>query len=120
MAAVLLVDDDADVLSTLGLILERAGHTVVTAGDGIKALDILDAGKPFDLLLTDIVMPGLNGFNLSRMARSRRPTMKVLYLTGYHEQALALRDQGERLGKLLTKPIFPDDLRREVAAALTG
>src|SRR5690348_11489519 len=120
MAAVLLVDDDAEVLKTLATILERVGHSVATAANGMKALDILDEGKPLDLLITDVMMPGLNGFNLSRMARSRRPSMKVLYLTGYHEQALAMRDQGERLGKLLTKPIFPDDLRREVAEALGG
>ena len=118
MAAILLVDDDDDVLTTLRVILERAGHAVATAGDGMRALDLLDEKRPFELLITDVVMPGLNGFNLSRMARSRRPAIKILYLTGFHEQALAMRDPGERLGKLLTKPIFPDALEREVGAAL--
>jgi two-component system cell cycle response regulator CpdR len=120
MAHVLIVDDETDVLETLALIIEAAGHTVSTAKDGVAALDVLDGGNSLDLLLTDVVMPGLNGFNLARMARQRRSSLRVLYLTGFSEQAVSMRDPGDRYGKILTKPILPADLRREVNAALTA
>lgn len=118
MSTVMIVDDDPDVLATLGNILKGAGYTVVAAGNGIEALDLLDQGEALDLLLTDVIMPGLNGFNLARMAKTRRPRVKVLYLTGWFQTAETMLDQGEKYGKLLTKPILPDDLRREVGAAL--
>src|SRR5579859_7408842 len=120
MASVMIVDDDADVLATLASILKVAGHDVVQAGNGIEALNLLDRGDTLDLLLTDVIMPGLNGFNLARMARSRRPDLRVLYLTGWFQTAETMLDQGEKYGKLLTKPILPEDLRREVSAALAG
>ena len=118
MPAIIVVDDDPDVLATLGNVLKAAGHSVVLAGGGIEALNVLDTGRPFDLLLTDVIMPGLNGFNLARMARIRRPALKILYLTGWFETAEMTLDQGEKYGRLLKKPILPADLRREVSAAL--
>jgi CheY-like chemotaxis protein len=118
MASVLVVDDDAEILDLLVEIVRSGGHRVMKAASGIVALQILDADNPLDLLVTDIVMPGLNGFNLARMARMRRPALRIMYLTGLDEQALAMRDPGERLGKLLTKPVSPDDLRKHVDEAL--
>lgn len=67
MAALLVVDDDPDVLDAVCAVLISMGHSVDRASAGIPALDILD-GKRIHLLLTDGVMPGLHGFNLSRMA----------------------------------------------------
>src|ERR1700730_13868750 len=107
MASILVVDADAYVLELLVVNLKSSGHSVFKANSGIVALQILDASNAIDLMITDIVMPGLNGFNLARMARMRRPNLKIMYLTGYHEQSMAMRDPGERLGKLLTKPIMP-------------
>ena len=118
MACILVVDADAYVLELLVVNLKSSGHSVFKANSGIVALQILDASNAIDLMITDIVMPGLNGFNLARMARMRRPNLKIMYLTGYHEQSMAMRDPGERLGKLLTKPIMPAELRKEVDAAL--
>ena len=118
MATVLVVDDDPDVLDTLAAILRSAEHVVLKAGSGIAALDLLDQGCAPHLMITDVIMPGLNGFNLARMARMRRAGMKILYLTGFHERVIALRDAGERFGKLLTKPIEPAELRAEVSAVL--
>jgi CheY-like chemotaxis protein len=120
MAAVLVVDDDPDVLATIADIIEQAGHDVAKAANGLAALAVLDDSEPIDLLLTDVVMPDLNGFNLARMAHLRWPGLKVLYLTGYHEAAMAMvmRETGDRLGKLLTKPITPAELRREIAEVL--
>ena len=91
---------------------------LLKAGSGTAALDILDGKTDVNLMVTDIVMPGLNGFNLARMARMRRVAIKILYMTGFNEQSAATRDAGERLGKLLLKPIRAADLCKEVDAAL--
>jgi CheY-like chemotaxis protein len=118
MAALLVVDDDPDVLDAICVVLAQMGHSVDRASGGLAALDILE-GKHIDLLLTDIVMPGLHGFNLARMAVLRFSEIKVLYLSGYTEYTTG-QDEGPRYGKLLHKPLQPDDLRREVAAALAA
>jgi CheY-like chemotaxis protein len=118
MAALLVVDDDAEVLEVVCAVLSGMGHSVERASGDISALDILD-GKPIDLLLTDVMMPGLHGFNLARMAVLRQPEIKVLYFTGYTEYTIE-RDEGQKFGKLLHKPLTPDELRQEVEAALAA
>jgi CheY-like chemotaxis protein len=120
MAALLIVDDDAEVLEALSAALTFAGHDVERAAGGLPALDILDRRKPIDLLLTDVIMPGLNGLNLARMARLRRADIRVLYISGFSELEAILEDEGLRLGKLLRKPIMPADLYREVEEALVA
>jgi CheY-like chemotaxis protein len=118
MATIMVVDDDEDGRETLAQILQDAGHKVILANSGSEALDVLDKGEPLDLLLIEVIMPGLNGFNLARMARYRRPSIRILYLTGFYRQAETLRDEGTKYGKLLIKPILPADLINEVTAAL--
>jgi CheY-like chemotaxis protein len=123
MADLLVVDDDAEVLEAVCAVLAGMGHSVERASGGgapppPAALDILD-GKPIDLLLTDVMMPGLHGFNLARMAVLRQPKIKVLYFTGYTEYTIE-RDEGQKYGKLLHKPLTPDELRQEVEAALAA
>jgi two-component system, cell cycle response regulator CpdR len=121
MAFLLVVDDDTEVLDAMCAVLTAAGHSVFPAEGGLPALDILDANKQaLDLMVTDVVMPGLHGFNLSRMARLRRPEIKVLYISGYTEMPTTVNDTGPKLGKMLQKPILPDDLRREVTEALAA
>ncbi len=118
MASLLVVDDDPDVLDALCAMLAGMGHTVERATGGLPALEIIE-GKPVDLLMTDVVMPGLHGFNLARMAVLRCPTLKVLYFTGYTDVTIS-QDEGQKFGKLLNKPLRHDDVRREVAEALAG
>ncbi len=117
MVNIIVADDDDGVLSILGATLNSAGHKTVLASNGIEVLEILDNKGCADLLLTDVIMPGLNGFNLARMVIMRWPSIKILYLTAFHEMEITLRDKGDRYGKLLTKPILPDDLVREVEEA---
>src|SRR6202000_2325817 len=100
MANILVVDDDRDVLDTLTGALSSQGHLVPSASSGIEALDVIDRGLALDLLLTDVVMPGLNGFNLGRMVHLKRPTVAILYLTGYSEQAVTMQDAGDKYGRL--------------------
>jgi CheY-like chemotaxis protein len=118
MASVLVVDDNADVLSAVCSMLHAAGYTVEKASDGTAALEIIER-KAIDLLLTDVVMRGLNGFNLARMAVRRRPGIKVLYYSGFTEFTIG-PDEGAKFGKLLRKPLHPEDLHREVAQALAA
>jgi CheY-like chemotaxis protein len=118
MATIMVVDDEPDIATTLGELLRSAGHQVVEAGGGLAALTILEEGQPLDLMMTDIIMPGLNGFSLARMAKTWRPRLKILYLTGYAETEIAARDTGLRYGKILRKPIRAVTLFAEVDAAL--
>jgi two-component system, cell cycle response regulator CpdR len=120
MAALLIVDDDAEVLEALSAALAFAGHDVQRAAGGLPALDILDRGKPIGLLLADVIMPGLNGLNLARMARLRRPDIRVLCSSGFNELEAILQDEGLRIGKLLSKPIMPADLYQEIEEALVA
>ena len=118
MASLLVVDDDADVLDVLCTVLRSAGYDVERASSGLAALTIIER-QPIDLLLTDVVMRGLNGFNLARMAVLRRPAIRVLYCSGFSEFTIG-EDEGQKFGKLLYKPLHPDELRREVAQALAA
>lgn len=81
MARILVVDDDAAIQATIRLLLERAGHSVVTAGDGRKGLTLFEAGD-FDLLLLDIFMPGMDGFETMRMVRRLRPLVPIIVISG--------------------------------------
>jgi CheY-like chemotaxis protein len=118
MAVVMVVDDEPEVLDVLSSIMSRAGHSTVKASSGVAALDLLDSGAAVDVLLTDVMMPELNGFNLARIARMRRPSLKVLFLTGFYDLALTLRDPLSEIGKLLQKPILPSELTKAVAEAI--
>ena len=120
MAALLVVENDAFVLDALCTALTEFGHSVERATDGIAALDILDQGRGLDLLITDVVMPGLNGYNLSLMARERRPGLKVLYMSGNTEIDDIRRKLGAQSGKLLQKPFRLGSLEKAVAQALAG
>ena len=81
MARILIVDDDTAVQATVRLLLERAGHHVVTAGDGRKGLALIESGD-FDLLFLDIFMPGMDGFETMRMVRQLRPLIPIIVISG--------------------------------------
>ena len=82
MAVILLVDDDASLRSLAQIILEHQGYRVLVADGGAQALQIAHAEKgPIDLLVTDLVMPGMDGAELGRQVRALRPATRVLYIT---------------------------------------
>jgi DNA-binding NtrC family response regulator len=114
-AHILLVDDDAACCEAYSRALRRAGFQVSVASDFRPALEILEADRPLDLLVIDIVMPGsVNGLALSRMARMRRKDLKILYVTGY---SIPGADR-EALGPILLKPVEDDQLVLEVERVL--
>jgi CheY-like chemotaxis protein len=80
---ILLVDDDPDVREYTALVLEDAGYAVRVAARADEAETILGTGEPFDLLITDIVMPGRDGVMLAQLLHRMRPGVKVLFTTGY-------------------------------------
>jgi CheY-like chemotaxis protein len=122
LARILVVDDDAAVLMTIRLLLERAGHSVVTAGDGRKGLALCRTGN-FDLLFLDIFMPGMDGFETMRMVRQQQPQLPIVVISGRPvaseaDQAPDFLTMATKLGAVssLQKPFRPADL----LAAVTG
>jgi CheY-like chemotaxis protein len=113
---ILLVDDDRAARQAAVAILERDGFRVLAARSGGEAIGLLERHPGIDLIITEIIMPGIGGFMLADIARVQRPDIKVLYLTGSSEIA-ALKI--ERLaGALLAKPVAAAALSAAVRAAL--
>lgn len=106
---VLIVDDDPDVREYAVAVLEEEGFEVVTAADGATALRLLERDREISLLFTDVVMPGLNGFETARLARQYRPDVDVLFASGYATDLTPA-------GRLLKKPYRPQQLVREVTS----
>jgi len=116
-ARVLVVEDDRTFGEALCQVLSGGGYSVALATDFQKALEVLEADEPLDLLLIDIVMPeGVNGLALSRMARLRRRDLRVVYLTGYSIPGA----EREALGPILRKPVDNQVLLDEVARVLAA
>jgi signal transduction histidine kinase/ActR/RegA family two-component response regulator len=111
---ILLVDDDALVLSGTAAMLEDLGHTVTEAASGREALEILRSPARLDLMITDFAMPGMTGVELARSAREARPGLPVILATGFAD----LRS-GSDLGlPRLTKPYGQEDLAARIAEVL--
>ncbi|WP_341914371.1 PAS domain-containing protein [Ferrovibrio terrae] len=108
---VLLVDDEAMVRMLIVDVLGEAGYTVLEAGDGLAGLRILQSDAQIDLLVTDVGLPGgMNGRQMADAARASRPDLKVLFITGYAENALLRNGQLETGMSILTKPFEIDTL----------
>lgn len=106
-ATILVVEDDEAARISLGGLLRRSGYSVLLAPDYRLALSFVESEQPIDLLVTDIVMPDrVNGLALARMARLRRPAIKLLYVTGYDIPGF----ETEALGPILRKPFADDQL----------
>jgi two-component system, cell cycle sensor histidine kinase and response regulator CckA len=85
---VLLVEDEPMVRGVAERALTRHGYTVITADNGEDALEILNRGQEIDLLISDVVMPGMDGPTMVREARKSRPDLKILFMSGYAEEQL--------------------------------
>lgn len=108
---VLVADDSPEVVYVVTRTLEDAGYRVLSAGTVREALDALDAHPDVGLVLSDIRMPGEDGFDLWRVLRHRFPTMPVVLMTG---QAVTPDDMVPRGASILPKPIDLDALERLV------
>ncbi|QQO15148.1 PAS domain S-box protein [Bradyrhizobium diazoefficiens] len=103
--AILVVEDDADLRAYISDVLRDLNYWVVSAGSAQAALTILLQDQQVDLLLTDVVMPGLNGRELGRRAQQIRPHLKILYMTGYSRNAVVHQGRLDEGVDLLEKPI---------------
>jgi CheY-like chemotaxis protein len=114
---ILVVEDESSVRNFVLELLTAAGFATLAAGDAYEAIRII-AERHVDLLFTDIVMPGADGFDLAAQAKLIRPNLKVLYSTGFADKAAGRF--GPRHGKLLEKPIRAEVLTSEIKKALAG
>ena len=114
---ILLVDDEPEVRAVIRDILELNSYTVLEAGDATEAAKVeASVAGPIDLLLTDVVMPGLCGPDLARRLTPRRPRMKVIYMTGF-----SLVDiQNQQIGLEPGVPILPKPFRADVLTTKVG
>jgi two-component system cell cycle response regulator CpdR len=120
MARILIAEDDESMCRFLESALRRAGHEVTSRRDGLEALSTIQDAPAYDLLLADIVMPGLDGIELSQKAADLCPEMKVMFITGFAAVAMRARQESEPGTKVLSKPFHLRDLTREVETLLAA
>jgi len=113
MASILLAEDDESLRRFLAAALERAGHTVISCADGAEAYEQLRAVR-FDLLLSDIVMPGLDGIELAKRAAILDPALRIMFITGFAAVALHPASEAPKQAKVLSKPFHLRDIVQEV------
>ncbi|SFB18596.1 PAS domain S-box-containing protein [Rhizobium sp. NFR07] len=112
---ILVVDDEPLVRMVAVEILEELGYHVLEAGDGPTALKIMSSGQPIDLLVTDVGLPGgMNGRQLADAVRANRPDFRVLFVTGYAENAVLNHGHLEHGMHVMTKPFLSDAFARRV------
>ncbi|HSD51405.1 MAG TPA: response regulator [Candidatus Methylomirabilis sp.] len=114
---VLVVDDNAEHGQALAKTLKRAGYRVSTAGDGEEALRIL-VDRPFDLVLTDLRMPRMNGLDLLRNMRALNPNVPVLIITAFGEWTSYIEAMDCGCVDYLSKPVRRDDILLATRKAL--
>jgi signal transduction histidine kinase len=114
-AIVLIVDDDEAVREVTSSILKDLGYIVLEVGSGGAALDLLDWNSDIDLVLLDLAMPGMGGMEVARQVQMKRPSVPILFVTGYADKA-ALKNVPD--GRIVKKPFVGDELAEKVNAAL--
>ncbi len=117
MAKILITEDEDSLRMFVARALRMDGHETHEAGDGAEGLEKLSEG-PFDLLLSDIRMPVMDGIELAHQASARFPDMKILLMTGYAEQRERADDLSTKIVDVVQKPFALPDIRRAVASAL--
>ncbi len=115
---ILAVDDEAALLDLVQESLQLLGYRVLTAENGKQALQILADKQPIDLLFSDVVMPGINGFELAEQAQTLYPELKILLTSGYTKKAIANNGQSRFAANLLTKPYNQIDLAQQLRQIL--
>ncbi|MGF7163534.1 PAS domain S-box-containing protein [Rhodoligotrophos appendicifer] len=116
---ILLVEDDPDLRSYLMEVLLTLGYQVIAKPDGQSALAVLEqTSRRIDLLLTDVVMPGMNGRELAKRAAELRPALRILYMTGYSRNAVVHHGRLDEGVHLLQKPVTQSQLATKIRTLL--
>ncbi len=113
MARILLAEDDPAVRSFVARALGHRGHAVEAVEDGLQALEALEAEPDFELLITDIVMPGLDGIALALRVARDRPDLPVVLMTGYSAE----RQRAQNLDELVARVVIKPFSLKEICAA---
>jgi len=118
---ILVVEDDNLVRNFVTVQLQSLGYQTIAAVDGRSALELIEGGEPFDLLFTDVVIPGgMSGRDLAEEVARRRPGLKVLYTSGYTDDAIVHQGKLDDGVLLLTKPYRRNQLAKMIRLALNG
>ncbi|RWX74392.1 response regulator [Neorhizobium lilium] len=117
MARILITEDEAALRMFVARALRLDGHETHEAGDGAEGLEKLDEGA-FDLLLSDIRMPVMDGIELVHQAAAKFPDLKILLMTGYAEQRERADDLSAKIIDVVQKPFALPEIRKAVAMAL--
>ena len=118
---VLVVDDEPTIRSLVAEVLEDLGYVAIEAADGVAALAVLNSPARIDLLVTDVGLPGgLNGRQVANRGRVMRPALKVLFMTGYAENAVLSHGHLEAGMHVLTKPFAMDVLASRMKSLISG
>ena len=125
MARILLAEDDRAVQSFVSRALAHRGHAVTAVDDGLQALEALHGagagdGARFDLLITDIVMPGLDGIALSLKVARDRPDLPILMMTGYSAERQRAHNLEELICRVITKPFSLDQICKAAEEVLAA
>lgn len=119
MARILLAEDDDSLRNFLSRALERAGHAVTSVDNGSDALTCVLAEK-YELLIADIVMPGLDGIELARQAGASDPGLRIVLITGFAAMAIQARDAELGRTRVLSKPVHLRELVGQVDEVLAS
>ena len=119
MAKIILAEDDNDMRRFLVKALQNAGYDVISFDNGLSAYQRLRE-EPFELLLTDIVMPEMDGIELARRASELDPNIKIMFITGFAAVALNSDSNAPKNAKVLSKPVHLRELVNEVQKLLAA
>ncbi len=114
MINILIAEDDKNMRDFLTIALKNAGYNVTSTFNGAEALKALESGINFDLLITDIVMPEIDGAELARKANKTQPNIKIIFITGFAAMAAKQIDNN----KTLSKPFHLNDLIKQIEEIL--
>lgn len=115
---ILVVEDDAQMRDLLERVLLRLGYEVMTVANGSEALLGVERGRPFDLILADVVMPGLKGVDLQNYLKGHSVRTPVIFMSGYDAEVLAEQGLCTDNENFLPKPFTMDALERKIAVTL--
>ena len=115
---ILVVEDDDGVRQYVAESLRDLNYQVLEARDAASALKLLEADKPFDLLLTDVILPGKNGRELATEVERRRPGVKIIFMTGYSRNAIVHHGRLDSGTELISKPLTEAVLARRIRQVL--
>ncbi len=119
MARILLAEDDKAVQSFVSRALAHRGHAVTAVDDGLQALEALDEAE-FDLLITDIVMPGLDGIALALKVARDRPNLPILMMTGYSAERQRAHNLEALICRVITKPFSLEQICKAAEEVLAA